>query len=414
LTIVEGTDATVYDENGEAYLDFISQLYCCNAGHGNERIVSAIEDQLGRIQYVASAKHNDARTRLARDLIDIAPGEFSDVFFAISGSEANEAATHIARTVQDAPTVLTRWQSYHGGTLGAGGLTGDPSTRKTVQNQVAATGTGKFLPPLPSAFDTDDPDELARRAADHVEFVIRNEGPASVAAILMEPLGGTSGAYPAPPGYFERIREICDEYDVLLIADEVITGFGRVGEWFGSTSEGIKPDMLTFAKAVTSAYVPLAGVIIGDRIAAALKEHSYDLGQTFGGHPVACAAGEAALEVYRDELLDRGREMAPHLDSGLRSLEDRFDVVDTVRGRGLLWSVVFADPETGEPFVHPWVDPDADNPVASVRSEAEERGLLTGAGRPDDQIIVAPPLCITEDEIDEAIDVLAESIEVVF
>ncbi|MFB6113551.1 MAG: aspartate aminotransferase family protein [Halodesulfurarchaeum sp.] len=414
ITVVEGDDATVYDEEGESYLDFISQLYCCNAGHGNKRITDAIESQLDRIQYVASAKHNDARSRLAEDLIEVAPGDLSEVFFAISGSEANETATHVARTVQDAPTVLTRWQSYHGGTLGAGGLTGDPSTRKTVQNQVAATGTAKFLPPLPDAFDTDDPDELARRAADHVEYVIRNEGPDSVAAILVEPLGGTSGAYPAPPGYFERLRDICDEYDVLLIADEVITGFGRVGEWFGIQSEGVTPDLLTFAKAVTSAYVPLAGVMVDEDVGQALTADSYDLGQTFGGHPVACAAGEAAMDVYRDDLIERGRDVAPYLESRLDSLADRFDVVDTVRGRGLLWSVVFADPETGDPFVHPWVDPEADNPVASVRSEAQDRGVLTGAGRPDDQIILAPPLCITEDEIDEAVETLAESIRSVF
>ncbi|ELY53281.1 aminotransferase family protein [Natronolimnohabitans innermongolicus] len=414
LTIVEGEDATVYDDDGTAYLDFLSQLYCCNAGHSNERITSAIAEQAERIPYVSASKHNDARTRLADDLAEIAPGSLSDVFFAISGSEANETAIQIARTIQDAPTVLTRWQSYHGGTYGAGGLTGDPGTRKTLERYAATSGVEKFLPPLPSAFDAETPDELAHQAADHVEFVIRNEGPESVAAILTEPIGGTSGAYPAPPGYFERLREICDEYDVLLISDEVISGFGRCGEWFGIQTEDVEPDLLTFAKGVTGAYAPLAGVVVDDWIGEEIRSGSYDLGQTFAGHPISCAAGEAALEVYRDGLLERGRERSPHLESRLRDLEDRFEPVETIRGRGLLWSVVFADPETGEPFVHPWVDPDADNPVAAVRSEAQKRGVLVGGGRPDVQLIVAPPLCVTREEIDEAVDALAASIDAVF
>ncbi|TYL38441.1 aspartate aminotransferase family protein [Natronococcus pandeyae] len=414
ITIVEGNDATVYDDAGTAYLDFLSQLYCCNAGHSNEQIVSAIAEQAERIPYVSSAKHNDTRSRLATDLAEIAPGSLSDVFFAISGSEANETAVQIARTVQDAPTILTRWQSYHGGTYGSGALTGDPGTRKTLERRAATTGVGKFLPPLPGAFDAETPEELAAQAANHVEFVLRNEGPDSVAAIVTEPIGGTSGAYPAPPGYFERLREICDEYDVLLISDEVITGFGRCGEWFGIETEDVRPDLLTFAKGVTSAYAPLAGVIADEWIGEEIRGGSYDLGQTFAGHPVACAAGEAAIDVYRNELIDQGRQVAPHLESRLHGLEERFDVVDTVRGRGLLWSVVFADPETGEPFVHPWVDDDADNPVADVRSEAQDRGALFGSGRPDVQIIVAPPLCVTREEIDEAIDALEASIEAVF
>jgi len=412
-TIVEGHGARVVDDEGTEYLDFLSQLYCCNAGHGNEAIVNAMTAQADRIPYVSSAKHNDARSALAADLAEIAPGSLSDIYFSVSGSEANEAAVQLAREIQDAGTVLTRWQSYHGGTYGAGSLTGDPSTRKTVERHAAATGTGKFLPPLPSAFDADSPEELAEKAADHVEFVIRNEGPDSVAAILMEPVGGTSGAYPAPPGYFERLREICDAYDVLLIADEVITGFGRCGEWFGVQTEGVVPDMLTFAKGVTGAYVPLAGVVVDDRIGDWVQEVGNGVGQTFAGHPVACAAGSAAIQEYRDGLIDNVRDLAPHLETRLRELEAEYDAVETVRGRGFLWSVVFADPETGEPFVHPWVD-DADNPVAEVREAAADRGVMFGRGRPEVQTLVAPPLCIDGADVDEAVDALAASIEAVF
>lgn len=414
ITIVEGDGTAVYDDTGTAYLDFLSQLYCCNAGHSNEQIISAIAQQANRVPYVSSAKHNDTRSRLAADLAEIAPGSLTDVYFAVSGSEANETAVQIARTVQDAPTVLTRWQSYHGGTYGAGGLSGDPGTRKALERRAATTGVEKFLPPLPSAFDAETPEELATRAAEHVEFVVRNEGPDSVAAIMTEPIGGTSGAYPAPPGYFNRLREICDEYDILLISDEVITGFGRCGEWFGIETEDVQPDILTFAKGVTSAYAPLAGVIVDDWIGEEIRGGSYDLGQTFAGHPIACAAGEAAIEAYRDGLIDQGQRTAPYLESRLRELEAQFDVITTVRGRGLLWSVVFADPETEDPFVRPWVDTDRDNPVADVRSEAQNRGALFGSGRPDTQIIVAPPLCTTREEVDEATAVLAAAIDAVF
>lgn len=410
ISIVEGTEATVYDDDGNEYLDFLSQLYCTNAGHSNEAIIEAIDRQARRIPYVSSAKGNDTRDALAADLAEIAPGSLSEIYFSISGSEANESAVQIARLVQDAPKVLTRWQSYHGGTSGAGSLTGDPSTRTTVERYAATTGAEKFLPPLPAAFDADSPEELAEKAADHVEFVVRNEGPDSVAAILVEPVGGTSGAYPAPPGYFERLRNICDEYDILLIADEVITGFGRCGDWFGIDTEPVEPDMITFAKGVTSAYAPLAGVIADDWIGEAVRATGIDLGQTFAGHPLACAAGRAAIAEYDAGLIDNVGELSPVLQARLEELEAAHDVVKTVRGRGFLWGVVFEDPASGEPFVHPWVDDAEENPVAAVREAAADRGVLFGSGRPDVQTIVAPPLCVSREAVERAVDVLDTAI----
>jgi len=412
-TIVRGDGSYVYDESGEEYLDFMSMLYCANAGHGHPAIVDRMTEQLERVQYVSPAKHNDARSALASRIVERAPASLSDVFFSISGSEANEAAVQFARAFQDASTVLTRWQSYHGGTYGAAALTGDPGTRATVERHAATTGHGKFLPPLPTAFDGKEGVALAEAAADHLEFVIQNEGADAVAAVLLEPVGGTSGAYPAPPGYFERVREICDEYDVLLIADEVITGFGRCGEWFGIQTEGVQPDMLTFAKGVTSAYAPLAGVATTPELAAYLRDEGIEIGQTFGGHPVSCAAGLGAIDAYEDGLLDTVRELAPYLEERLRSLETH-DAVDEVRGRGFHWAVTFADPETGEPFHHPWADGEGDNPVATVREHASDAGVLVGSGRPDVQLICSPPFTVDETDIDHAVAVLDDAIESVF
>ncbi len=413
-TFIAGEGARVTDDEGRQYLDFVSQLFCCNAGHDNQVIIDAIAEQLAAIPYVSAASHNDTRSALAADLTEVAPKPLSEVHFAISGSEANEAAAQMARRVQDATTVLTRWQSYHGSTAGAASFTGDPTTRATLARHGGAVGSGKFLPPLPRAFDTDDPETLAARAADHVEFVIRNEGPDDVAAILLEPIAGASGAYPPPPGYLKRIRELCDAYDVLLIADEVITGFGRCGEWFGVQTEDVSPDVLTFAKGVTSAYVPLAGVLIDDGIAAELRRSAYPLGQTYAGHPVACAAGRATIEAYDAGLIANVRERAPYLERRLEALATEHAAVKDVRGRGFLWSVVFADPDSGEPFVHPWVDPGADNPVAAVREAAQARGVIFGGGRPDTQVLLAPPLVIDRADIDTAVDALDAAIRDVF
>lgn len=408
-TIVEGKGCYVTDDEGGEHLDFIAQLYCVNAGHGNEGINAAIEEQLSKVAYVSSAKHNDTRDRLADELAAIAPGRLSNTFFSISGSEANEAAVQIAREYTGAPKVLTRYQSYHGGTYGAGSLTGDPSTRGALE-PYGGTSTGKFLPPLPEVFDAEG-EELAEKAADHLEYVIRNEGVETVGAVLMEPVGGTSGAYPAPEGYFERVREVCDTYDVLLIADEVITGFGRCGEWFGIQTEEVEPDILTFAKGVTSAYAPLAGVLVGPEIAANVREGGYDLGQTFGGHPVSCAAGLGALDVYRDGLLENVRDLGPYFEDELRNLEEH-DAVSDVRGRGFLWGITFR--EGDDPFVDPWVEPDAENPVEAVVEAAADRNVLIGAGRPATQVICAPPLCAGREEIVEGVEAIGEAIEVAF
>ncbi|WP_255170970.1 aspartate aminotransferase family protein [Natrononativus amylolyticus] len=409
-TLVEGSGVTVVDESGTEYLDFQSQLYCVNAGHDNQRIIDGITEQLERIPYVSSGRHNDTRNELAARLLEVAPDSMSKTVFSISGSEANETAVMLAREYTDAPTVLTRWRSYHGATYGTASLTGDTDTHTAIQAHAATTGNAKFLPPIPAAFDGATGEELAEKAAAHLEFVIRNEGPDSIAAILTEIVAGSSGGYTAPPGYFERVRELCDTYDILLIADEVITGFGRCGEWFGVQTEEIEPDLLTFAKGVTGSYVPLGGVMLTDELSEHFESEGFPVGQTFAGHPLGCAAGLAAIDVYETELLANARSVAPRLESRLGALEDRFEVVTSVHGRGLLWGVEFADPETGRPFVDPRTTDD-DNPVKKVLKQTADDGVLYGLGRPGIQLVVAPPLCVSESEIDDAVDALEAAIE---
>ncbi|MBP2252408.1 taurine--2-oxoglutarate transaminase [Halarchaeum solikamskense] len=413
LNIERGTDSYVWDTDGHAYLDFCSQLYCCNLGHSNDAVRRAMDEQVGTIPYVSSAKHAPVRDELASRLDDISPESVSYTSFAVSGSEANELAVQFARTHQDASTVLTRWRSYHGSTYGAGSLTGDPTTRTTLSEHAATTGAGKFLPPTPEAFDTDDPEALARRAADHLEYVIRNQGPDSVAAVLIEPVAGASGAYVGPADYFDRVRAVCDEYDVLLISDEVITGFGRCGEWFGIQTERVEPDMLTFAKGATGAYAPLAGVIAAPEIGEQIAEEGFDIGQTFAGHPVACAASLAAIDEYADGVIANVRENESVLADGLAAIADAHDAVRRIQGRGYHWGVEITDPETGEPYHDPLNDA-GENPVHDVIAHARENGVLVAGGRPAHQILLSPPLIASATELERGLDALDDALGVVF
>lgn len=416
ISLNEGEGAHVFDAEENSYLDFISSLYCVNAGHSNEKIINAASEQMERISYVSSAKENNARTALADKLVSISPDSVTDVVFSVSGSEANELAMQFARKTKDAPKILTRWRSYHGSTYGAGSLTGEEGTRNAVESHASTSGAVKFLPPVAhnSPFDAETPEELAEKAANHVEYVIRNEGPDSIAALFIEPIAGSSGGYPAPPGYFERLREICDTYDIFLVADEVITGFGRCGEMFGMQTEGVEPDMITFAKGVTSAYAPLAGVLVNEEIANSARSGT-NLGQTFAGHPVACAAGLAAVEEYEDHLIDNVNELAPIFEEKLHELADKHDVLTDVRGRGFLWTLVIENPETGDPFVDPVLkEEDEENPVETVIDNAREQGLLLATGRPSYQIMLCPPFCIDKSELDEAINILDSALENTF
>lgn len=416
LEITRGEGAYVYDSEGNRYLDGVSQLFCTNAGHDNQAIIEAMTDQLGTIPYVTPSQFNDTRDRLSDLIIQRAPGSMSDIYYAISGSEANESAVHFAREYTGAQKILTRWRSYHGGTYGTSSLTGNRWSAAIMERHAATTGGARFLPPLSyrSPFDARSPEELAEKAADHLEFVIRNEGPESVAAVLSEPVAGASGAYPAPPGYFERVREICDEYDVLLIADEVITGFGRCGSWFTIASEGVDPDIVTFAKGVTSAYAPLAGVMVSDEIGEFLRNEGVPIGQTFAGHPVACAAGVATIEEYEERLMDNVRALAPDIEAALTDIAEDHDVVGDVRGRGFLWSIEFATPGTEEPIFDPRVD-DGDNPVEEVATIASTQGgALFWPGRPQIQILVSPPFCIDGSDVDHIYTALDGAISTVF
>jgi taurine--2-oxoglutarate transaminase len=301
--IVRGEGCNLYDERGKRYLDLSAGLVAVNLGHAHADVAAAIADQAHRLAYVAPTFANDRRATLARDIIEIAPWpEGGRVFFTTGGGEANEDAIKFARTLSGRHKVLTAYRSFHGSAPGAGTLTGE---NRRWPNEPGLPGVARFFAPFPyrSPFHTRDAGEETDRAIAHLEEVVTYEGGDRIAALLIEPVVGTNGVIVYPDTYLARVRELCDRHGILLIFDEVMTGFGRTGEAFAAQRFGVTPDMLTFAKGVTSAYVPLGGVAVRESLAKYFDAHPLPSGHTFSGHPLAMAAGVAALRAYREERL---------------------------------------------------------------------------------------------------------------
>ena len=310
LPIAAGAGSTFWDYEGNAYLDFSSQLVNLNLGHQHPDLV-ARDPAAGR----ASRDHPARRWRTTcaassrRLIAGVAPGTLNRVFFTNGGADANEYAVRMARRVTGRRKVLSMYRSYHGGTSTAISLTGDP---RRWANEPSDPSVAHFFGPYlyRSAFHSTTPEEETQRALEHLENVIVLEGAATVAAIIIETIVGTNGVLVPPPGYLAGVRELCDRYGIVYIADEVMVGFGRVGEWFAVDAFDVVPDLITFAKGVNSGYVPLGGVVISDRIADFFDDVPFQGGLTYSGHPLACAAGVATFEVFeRDGILERVRDL---------------------------------------------------------------------------------------------------------
>ena len=412
--IVRGEGSYVYDAKGRRYLDALSSLFVSQIGHGRQELSAAGAKQSNELAYfpIWSFGHPSA-IELAERLAERAPGELNRVFFTTGGSEAVEAAYKLARQyfkLVGQPgryKVISRQWAYHGVTMGALSLTGVPSMK------------APFEPMLPGAIKVpnahffravehaDDEQAYALWAADQVERAIVMEGPDSVAAVFVEPVQNAGGSVPPPPGYFHRLREICDRYGVLLVSDEVICAFGRLGEWFGAQRYDFQPDMITFAKGVTSGYAPLGGVMVSDRLAEPFLtgSTSFSHGVTFGGHPVACAVALANLEVFeREDLLTHVRTKETALQTTLDRLRD-LPLVGDVRGAGYFWAVELVKDKNGH------VRFDADERERLLRGFLAPRLLEAGLiCRPDDRgdsiVQLAPTLISDQTQFDEIEQIL--------
>lgn len=399
LVIAGGSGSTVWDHAGRRYLDFSSQMVNVNIGHQHPAVVEAIRGQAATLATIAPATANLARGEAARRITDLAPDGMDKVFFTNGGADAVENAIRMARLHTGRDKVISRYRSYHGNTTAAVNATGD---WRRIPNEYARGHIHVFGPYLyRTEFWATTPEEECERALQHLRRTIECEGPSTVAAILLESVPGTAGIMVPPAGYLPGVREIADEFGVMLILDEVMAGFGRTGEWFAFDAFDralVRPDLITFAKGVNSGYVPIGGVVIRDEIAATFDERVFPGGLTYSGHPLGAASIVATLDAMAAEgIVDNARKIGTDmLGPGLAGLAERHPVIGEVRGSGVFWALeLVADRETRAPLP----------PAAVARAKAElvGRGLLPFTA--DNRIHVVPPCVVTPDEVATALEI---------
>jgi taurine--2-oxoglutarate transaminase len=399
----------LWDYDGNRFLDFSSQLVNTNIGHQHPVVVAAIQAQAAKLCTIAPQHANAERSEAARLIAELAPGDLNKVFFTNGGADAIEHAVRMARLHTGRHKVLTTYRSYHGGTSTAVQMTGDP---RRWPNDGGATGIVHFFGPYPyrSPFWSESPEQECQRALEHLEQMIAFEGPATIGALVLETVPGTAGVLVPPDGYLAGVRELCDRYGIVYVADEVMAGFGRAGEWFAVDHWDITPDLITFAKGSNSGYVPLGGVIISERIAATFDDRVYPGGLTYSGHPLACAAAVASIGAMKDEGIVEnaariGRDV---LGPGLRELAERHPSVGEVRGLGVFWALdLVVDRDTREPLAPYGGSSPAMNALVAA---CKQQGLLPFTNF--NRLHVVPPCTISDAEAKEGLSMLDQALAV--
>lgn len=409
IPMVRAQGVYFWDADGRRYIDFSSQVMNVNVGHGHPKIVAAIQEQAERLLYAAPGFATDVRGELGRALAEIAPGDLHKSFFTLGGAEANENAIKLARLYTGRSKIITRYRSYHGATYGAVSASGDP---RRLANEPGIPGIVRvFDPYCYRCVFGKERDTCQRECISHVEQVIQFEGPENVAAILMEGVTGTNGVFVPPDDYWPRLRQMCDRYGILLISDEVMSGFGRTGAWFAVDHWGVVPDMITTAKGITSGALPLGAVLVSQRIADYLEDRVFYGGLTGNSHPMCCAAALATLNVYREEgLLENAQRLEPVVRRALTDLQKRHPCVGEYRGLGLFWVIeLVKDRNTREPLA-PWRAKGSDTDVmARIKAHLREHGLYTEVKW--NWIFVAPPLSITAEQLAEGLALIDQALE---
>jgi taurine--2-oxoglutarate transaminase len=398
-----------WDSNGKRYLDFSSQFVFSNFGHGEPRVVRAIVDQASSLVEVGSPFVTEPRAAAASLLAEVTPGDLNRVFFSTGGSEANEAAFKMARDVTKRPLVCSRYGSYHGSTYGSLTLSGyssgwafEPGVPGVVHVPVCNPYRCRHAPPGGRC------EACGEHCASELEQTLISLGPERFAAIFLEPIPGSSGGVTVPgDGYLESVREICNRYGMLLVADEVMTGFGRTGAWFACDHWGVVPDIMTLAKGLTGGYVPMGATMLRESIASTWDERPLLHGLTYTGHTLGCAAAVASVGVYREDgLVERSREMGHYLLDKALQLQERHPCVGDVRGKGLFAALeLVTNRKSKTPMVAGARHPSAGQTIKQqVLAQLMSEGIYNFHGLSPHVIVVAPPLTITRDEIDVALD----------
>ena len=412
LAVAGAEGSWMWDYDGKRYLDFSSQLMNVNIGHQHPKLVAAIQEAAGRLCTIAPFHANADRSEAARLIVEVAPDNMAKVFFTNGGAEATENAIRMARLHTGRHKVFAAHRSYHGATAGSITLTGDP---RRWPSEPSIPGIVRFFGPYPyrSSFHAADEAEECARALAHLDELLMFEGPHNVAAIIMEPVVGTNGILVPPPGYLAGVRELCDRHGILLIADEVMAGFGRCGEWFSIQHWDVQPDLICFAKGVNSGYVPLGGVVISAEVAASFDERAYPGGLTYSGHPLACASAVASINIFKEEdVIGRAARLgAEVIGPDLEKLAARHPSVGEVRGLGVFWAIeLVRNRETREMLVPYNAAGDAAKPMLEVAAACKERGLwpFTHFNR----LHVVPPCTISDDDVRAGLSIIDEALDV--
>jgi taurine---2-oxoglutarate transaminase len=411
LHIVDAEGCFFIDANGKKYLDFSAQLMCVSLGHKNQAVIKAIEEQAKKLPYIAPGFATDVRAELSKLLLEVLPKGLEKFFYTTSGTEANEAAFKIARMMTGKTKIIARYRSYHGSTMGSIAATGDPrrwamEPAGKIPGVIFAPEVNCYRCPLHHRYP-----ECEIACVEYIEHMIENES--DVAAVLIEPVVGTNGVLIPPKEYMPRLRQICDAHNVLLIADEVMSGWGRTGKWFAMDHWGVVPDILTTAKGITTAYMPLGLCATNKKIADYFDDHYFSHGHTYEAHPLTLAPAIAAINEYkRLNLIERANEMGVYMGKKLNELKAKHKSIGDVRGIGLFWAVdLVKNQKTREPF-NTYKEKISGAPllVDKVTMEMMKNGVYLQGWV--SHFVIAPPLIITKDEIDFGVNALDEALKI--
>lgn len=399
----------LYDYDDKRYIDFSSGLMNVNIGHGNQRITQAVVKQMQEVAYVTPSCVTKIRGELGKKLAAICPGDLNKAFFTLCGATSIENAIKLARLYTGRHKILTRYQSYHGSSNGAMTASGDP--RKLPVDAQQAPNFVHFDLPYLYRWEYGE-ENLLKESVASLERMIAYEGPANIAAIVLEGESGSSGCLKYPAGYLKSVREICNKHGILLIMDEVMSGFGRTGKWFGFQHHDIIPDMIAMAKGLTCGYLPFGCLMVSDKIATKFDDTVLALGLTYSAHPVSCAAALETLKIYEDDhLIENAAAMGKYMDAQVELLKQKHPSIGDWRNTGLLGCLeIVKNRKTKEPMAPFNAKPNEMEVMNKVANKIKELGMYTFVRW--NYIFIAPPLCVTKAQIDEGLAIISEALKI--
>jgi taurine--2-oxoglutarate transaminase len=413
LPIARAEGVYFYDTDGKRYLDFNSMVMCVNIGHGNQHVIDAIVQQARELPFAGPKMATKPRALLGKKLAEILPEGMTKYLYTLGGAESNENAIKLARAYTGRHKILTRYRSYHGATFGAASLTGDP--RRTPWEPSVMPGVVHFLDPYAyrSTFHRTNPDiseeDLSKDYLNHLEEIIQYENPGTIAGILIESVTGTNGIIIPPNGYMQGVRKLCDKYDIVMITDEVMSGFGRTGKWFAVNHWDVVPDIMTMAKGLTSGYAPLGAVAMTQKISDTFNDKPFVGGLTYNGHPLSLAAAIANIEVMQSEhLVEKAAQTGQVLHDMLDELKDRHPSIGDVRSIGLFGVIeLVKDRKTKEPMA-PFNSTSPE--MTKLAQYFSKNGLFIYTHW--HTVLIIPPLIISEEQLAEGMSIIDHGLEI--